>query len=515
MMRVAIIGAGPKGLFAAERLGAHLQQRGAEARITVFDPQPPGWGAGYRPDQPDWLRLNVNAAIVTADGRGSGRPSLGLPAFHTWRRERGERDPLDPFPPRALVGRYLADCWHELPGHLPAGVVLDHVARRVHQLTRSPHGWLIEGRCYDEVVLCTGHADDWPGALVHRWRGPQPLVPRVYPVERWLSRDQVPAGCAVACRGAALTFIDAALSLTQGRGGRFTQAGYQRSGDEPATIIPVGRRGAFLQVKPAPEGPLSALDLALPRARGLARCAASPAGVGTVLRAVWRTAQDYLVAAGVQDATLPAPGEPLPADPDPVVALRRSLQVALGKRAPGPAWALGQAWRDLYPAIVGVLGHDGCPEADWPRFAAAAALLEPLAFGPPPVNAAKLLALCEAGVIDARYLSGPWPDALRAADVAIDCVLPPPGLVEGQWPAQLCEAGVLVRGLGRRGVAVAADASCLGSDGTPIRGLAALGRLTEDVVIGNDTLSRTLHPDADRWADRVALAATARVGVTR
>ena len=38
---------------------------------------------------------------------------------------------------------------------------------------------------------------------------------------------------------------------------------------------------------------------------------------------------------------------------------------------------------------------------------------------------------------------------------------------------------------------------------------------TDDGVIGNDTLSRTLHPDADRWADRVALAATARVGVTR
>jgi hypothetical protein len=30
-----------------------------------------------------------------------------------------------------------------------------------------------------------------------------------------------------------------------------------------------------------------------------------------------------------------------------------------------------------------------------------------------------------------------------------------------------------------------------------------IGRATEDSVIGNDTLSRVLHPHADRWALRV------------
>ena len=53
-------------------------------------------------------------------------------------------------------------------------------------------------------------------------------------------------------------------------------------------------------------------------------------------------------------------------------------------------------------------------------------------------------------------------------------------------------------------MAVAPDACCLASDGTRIRGLSALGRPTEDVVIGNDTLSRSLHSAADLWAERVA-----------
>ena len=53
------------------------------------------------------------------------------------------------------------------------------------------------------------------------------------------------------------------------------------------------------------------------------------------------------------------------------------------------------------------------------------------------------------------------------------------------------------------GLDVEPDGSCRASDGSPSLGLAAIGRPTEDVVIGNDTLGRTLHPLSDRWARRV------------
>ena len=144
MIRVAIVGAGPKGLFAAERLASHLTVSDAAASITVFDPQPPGWGAGYAADQPDWLRLNVNAAIVDMDGGRNTGVSLGLPDFAEWRRGTGETEPLDPFPPRATVGHYLAHCWGQLLELLPARVRLRHVARRVDRLDAIGDGWLID-----------------------------------------------------------------------------------------------------------------------------------------------------------------------------------------------------------------------------------------------------------------------------------------------------------------------------------------------------------------------------------
>ena len=503
MIRVAIVGAGPKGLFAAERLAAHLTVSDAAASITVFDPQPPGWGAGYDADQPHWLRLNVNAAIVDMDGGRNTGVSLGLPDFAEWRRGAGETEPLDPFPPRATVGHYLAHCWGQLLERVPARVRLRHVARRVDRLDAIGDGWLIDHEYYDEVLMCTGHAQDWPGALRHGWAGPAPLVPQVYPVRTWLTSAAVPAGGTVVCRGAALTFIDACLSLTEGRDGRFDRNGYHRSGSEPSRIVPVARRGGFMEVKPQPDGPLAALPLEQFRRRGLARCAEAGGQVDVVLAAVWQTAGDYLCVAAGGAVSVPPVGVVPPPDDDPVTALRRSLRVAMGECRPGLAWALGQAWRDLYSGVVRALGHQQVTQSAWSSFASAAAALEPIAFGPPPVNAAKLLALCDAGLVDASFLAGRWSDALHDADVVIDCVLPPPGLVEGELAADLMERGLVAKAAGRRGVSVAPDATCLTSDGTPIGGLAALGRLTEDVVIGNDTLSRTLHPSAARWAQRV------------
>ena len=110
-MRVAIIGGGPRGLWAAERLLALAAATGARVDVDVWDDRPLGEGSGYRRDQPQSWRLNVTSAIV-----GSALGSLD-----DWRRARGESEPLDAFPPRALVGTFLAESWAGLVARVPAG----------------------------------------------------------------------------------------------------------------------------------------------------------------------------------------------------------------------------------------------------------------------------------------------------------------------------------------------------------------------------------------------------------
>ena len=85
--RIAIIGAGPRGLWAVEEL---LERARVPLDVTVFDPYPAGAGAVYRPQQPPQWRLNVNCAIVTT----------AHDSFNAWRTRRGE-DTTDAFPPRA------------------------------------------------------------------------------------------------------------------------------------------------------------------------------------------------------------------------------------------------------------------------------------------------------------------------------------------------------------------------------------------------------------------------------
>jgi len=186
---------------------------------------------------------------------------------------------------------------------------------------------------------------------------------------------------------------------------------------------------------------------------------------------------------------------------DPVGAIKRSLRIDRGERSPDLPWALGLAWREVYPAIVERFSHGGLRASERATFLSLASELERLAFGPPPVNAAKLLALVDAGILSPS--SGPQADFDRI-NVEINAVIAPPGLSEAQAPlGGLRSAGFLRLPPGARGIEVNRETRCVGADGSITPGLAACGRLTEDWLIGNDTLNRSLHPEVDRWAAAV------------
>lgn len=468
-MRVAILGAGPRALWAVEALADAAGP--ARLEVDVFDPRPPGTGAAYDPAQPPWLRLNVRSSIV-----GSG-----LGTFDDWRRRRGEPDPLDPFPPRGRVGTFLAESWQAVGRRI--GV--RHVPTRA-TLSPADDGWCVAGRRYDHALLATGHEPAWPGA----WRHTRPDAVPVFPIS---ALDAVPERAHVIVRGAALTFLDAALALSEGRGGTFSASGYAATGREPR-LSPFSPSGRFMEPKPAfVGGGLEGLgldDLGLDDLShaGRAAIAADAGGVRTVLATLRTTATAYLRAAGGQgdvDAVLAGTD-----GGDPVADLRRSVAVATGAETPHAPWAVGQAFRDLYPAIVASLSFERAD--DWPAFARLARTLERVAFGPPVVNAAKLLALVDAGVVVAPTREP------AAGDVHLDAVLPPPGVVPGSLADGLVRRGLAEVAPGGRGLRTDA-AGAVGRS----PGLAAVGRVTEDVVIGNDTLSRSLHDVVPRWAERV------------
>jgi uncharacterized NAD(P)/FAD-binding protein YdhS len=566
VVRVAIVGLGPKGTFALERLLAHAGAAAGRARIEVdaFEAHGvPGAGPVYDPRQPAYLRMNFAAEQIDMWRGAPGVPSARRQTFVEWSAANAR--PCEPgdYPPRADVGRYLADGLATLLADAPPNARVVVRRARVSALRRRGSGWDVssaEGRRrYDEVLIATGHEPSWDGALANDWRGPARLAPAVFPVQKELSCERVPPGVTVAARGFALTFIDAALALTEGRGGTFAaldhpyRLRYVSSGREPLLILPFSRTGRPMLAKPsrlpAPAAVLaeiarsgsqrlSGLQGAVDLHRDLLPLLASTAAAGYDASIAAAGHHPSIVAAGhdvsgrspggcgAHARTLidwlagAAAGRPLPTRWAPAQELDRSLAVGAGLAPADLAWALGHTWRALYPALVRTLSGDRLSAAEWPAFRRLAGELERVSFGPPPINAAKLLALIDAGRVDLRHVAGGRlrSDALLASlssttgresvDIALDAVLPGPGASGhgGLVGALIGDGHVRVAG-GRRGLDVDPDGSARGADGLATPGLAAIGRPTEDSVIGNDTLNPRLHDVAERWARRVVARA--------
>ncbi|HYH60763.1 MAG TPA: FAD/NAD(P)-binding protein, partial [Solirubrobacterales bacterium] len=162
-LRVAIVGLGPKGLFAFERLVNHARDLPAGSiYLTIYEPSPaPGAGPVYDPAQPDYLRMNFAAELVDMWPEGLG------PSFSEWRRKAGGLGD-EAYPPRGQVGRYLAEGFERLIAEAPDSMSVDLRAERVDAVTSQAGGWLVTAETageHDEVLVATGHEDEWDGAL--------------------------------------------------------------------------------------------------------------------------------------------------------------------------------------------------------------------------------------------------------------------------------------------------------------------------------------------------------------
>ena len=549
-LRVAIVGLGPKGLFALERLLDHARRAEACIDIDVFEPDPvPGAGPVYDPGQPGYLRMNFSADRLDMWRPGSQAiPASQQLSFLEWRRRRRDAAPdNETYPPRAHAGRYLADGLARLLRWVPAGVRIVLRRSAVIEIQARHYGWTLlatdnTSHHYDEVLVAVGHrtfVDGWPE---QGWVHAAPLIPGVFPVTHWLPRDHPAPGATVAIRGFALTFLDAAIALTEGRGGSFSsdehpyRLRYSPSSQDPSRIFPFSRTGRPMLAKPDPQlaASIESLEVIAESARQAIGALAKHIELGRDLIGILAaTASSSLLAANGHERrdersrrlgaemtrwlAAASDGPPPASGHAPAVEVESSLAVGSGLQPPDLSWALGHTWRSVYPAVAEHLAGSGLSAREWPAFRNLAAEMERLAFGPPPVNAAKLLALVDAGRVDlthvaaARIATEHGRTSISSAngrcniDAVVNAVLPPPGALspDDSLLSSLIADGHARIAPGRRGVEVSADAGCIGRDGGPTQGLSAIGRPTEDSVIGNDTLSRDLHPHGDRWARRV------------
>lgn len=286
--RVVIVGCGPRGLSALERLIAHAAATGRRVKIDVVDPFPPGAGHVWRTRQSPRFLMNTPSlfpTVIAADGVlgvDPVEPLRGM-SFDAWRRAAVEQlgpteararpegsgpggtDDDDPgasrptrgpglldgldeqhrealrdlgaadFPPRRLYGAYLEWVFHALVDSAPDAVELrvhrdEAVAARRTSSGRHRYAVEIGGQqelLADHVVLALGHLD------AHLVREQKELVDGA--AEHGLDYrppvvpadghwETLPAGEPVLVRGMGLNFHDVLAEVTEGRGGTYDEA---------------------------------------------------------------------------------------------------------------------------------------------------------------------------------------------------------------------------------------------------------------------------------------------------
>jgi hypothetical protein len=481
---VAIVGLGPKGLHCLERLCAEFAACPRDEPLVVHIFDRAGCSPIYDTTQPDHILVNVAVGEIDVWDAVDPPPAAGRgPSFIEW---YGAPLTGNEYLPRSVVGRYLCDCLQRILDHVPAGMT---IVRHGEEVTDIDDGVLQPaGIRADTILLATGHQrrDGAGGKPAPHAR----FIPFVYPVTEMMR--PVTVGSRVAMLGIGLTFIDAVLELTEGRGGRFVDGTYLRSGNEPAVIYPYSRTGLPMTPKPDDLPPeLRKLryvtEEALAELRRRGQVDFERDVVPLIDRELdgfdWRSAINPVV--------------------DDITRYMEEA-IASAKSEVTPI----SLWYEIRTALNGVLRFGGfTPESHralieyyFPRF-------KRVVFGPPVINAEKILALTKAGVIDFRYSREPRIDGV---DVLIDARFPKTDIASDPSPLyrNLCRRGT-IRPFRNGDYAPGAidmtpgSQHVIGADGAVNETIAVIGIPTEGNFVGNLTIVR--DPFAARWA-REAIA---------
>lgn len=281
-----IVGGGPMCTYAVERLAAILPEaaRPPRLRVSIFERSGRfGAGEAHSDVQAKTNYMNRIAGQIALAADESNRDASKLlpqplrPTFHEWCRTRfaetgderfdlGKRD----VPPRYLHGLALREAFDRYVALLRGldGVAVDLYPVEATDLSpqagdRAPYRVHAAGASEfsipaDRILFVTGHSRNrpGPGSAVGELATHGRYVPYAYPLERHVTEETVPPGCAVGVAGLGLTAIDVFLSLTEGRGGSFAATGpsgaleYVPSGREPATIVGFGPSGMLICCRP-------------------------------------------------------------------------------------------------------------------------------------------------------------------------------------------------------------------------------------------------------------------------
>ncbi len=258
---IAIVGAGPKGFYALDtfvKLGREKINNtllgNRKIQIHWFNKDNHfGTGPNFHTDLPDYFLVNRYIADITCSEEDAKNGYPNQQSLIQWLQKHSisAKEPAwDHLCTRELLGYYFIDAVIAVIKEKHPSIEIQLVRERICDLDIVEDKSILTGAAgeipfqYDSVILATGHSYE-STSFSHLKQDPEAsytIIDEVYPVERL---SEIPARADVAIYGTGLTFLDAMLELTEGRGGIFykkeDEYHYLSSGHEPI-MYPFSRR---------------------------------------------------------------------------------------------------------------------------------------------------------------------------------------------------------------------------------------------------------------------------------
>ncbi len=568
--KIAIAGLGPKGLYGFERILARLKANPIKEKVEIHLFNKTGFmgsGDNYRSDQPGYMLMNFANKYINMWTEESPPPVIPQPfslSAYIALEKQVPVDAIDPlYSSRAAVGGYLENGFAQLIQNLPENVILQQHVAEVRSIEKTDEGYSIgfmqqeiSGRLtgFQYILITTGHQRHKETTQTNR-----NTVSFIYPVQHKLNR--VTERDTIAVKGMGLTFIDAALALTEGKGGLFAEADdgnliYQASGKEPRGIFPFSKSGwpmlpkydfhwddePELFVKSLSSSkhkklsfkneilPLIARDMEYAWYRILFLHAKEELvhhpDYDVIARQIYTFHQKY---PAYERFSLENLLEPVF---NPTKSIHQNIVEYLSAFTRENRHIVHEAhlraaavWRRISPVFNELYSFSGLDAASHQEFDGYYfGKLNRMAYGPPPVNLKKMLALAYAGIVDFQFAKNPSFEPHENGfmlkngfseiycDILVDARIPKNSMEKeaSGLSLNLCENRLARPYINRDNrssyapgtLEINHDGNLINPQGKP-ENITLYGTPTEGIVHDNDTLSRSRNNFAGPWAHAV------------
>lgn len=564
MKSLAIIGMGPRGLYALENFLNQFSKYNKQINLLVFEASDtPGAGSVWHVQQPEsnWINITERALVGLEE-----RPKIvynnttieDFPSYHNWCNFSQTEEEPDRFPPRKKLGIYLNERFNSIANSLKESKGFRVVKSNVTSLELKDNAVLIKSEeaswTCDDVLLTIGHQPTKLSEQLETWKtyfedkNHIKLFKEPYPIEH-LRSIKNKENQTIGIRGFGLAMIDVMRNLVINDYGNFKtvdnttfQTVYYKVKEQGLRLIPFSLDGLPMGPKPInekidnwykpSENELSFIKNKIESITETQRDTnkidflikpMAKIGAKVFERLGNRTSQHHLETASIeaiivnflndddykheliQDKTI--------ATYDLISAY---VNMALGKASVSLDYCIWQVWRHCQPMLYKTISHAILNNETINKVISLDERSKRFSYGPPLESMQQILALVDANIIDLSFTNNPdiklietgWELKNKSKDTVvcnamINSVLDPPQLLKINSPLilNLLNDDLIQPVHSDLGIETKANGYVVSDDEDKHIPIAILGRLVKGSVLGVDAILECFGKRIEDWAE--------------